>query len=78
MRVLRKSAGKLKARTSILVLDETGAEIVCPRCGEDIRLPLTIGPELRKALEIEAEPPQTRPRLVLLESKDLDRLKTDP
>ncbi len=40
--VFRSDEGKLKAKTSMLVLHRDGdTEIVCPRCGGGIILPLT-------------------------------------
>ena len=69
--VVYHAGDKLKIRTRMLALSETGAEVVCRRCGADVPIDLALGEELRKAL---GELPK---RLVLRNSaKSLDGLKS--
>lgn len=69
--VVYNAGDRLKVRTRMLALSETGAEVVCRRCGGDVQLDLEIGQELRKAL---AETPK---RLVI-KGKSLDTKKSNP
>lgn len=49
--VVYNAGGKLKVRTTMLALTESGAEVVCPRCHADVPLDLHLGEELLRALQ---------------------------
>lgn len=68
-RVIQKARdGKLKVRTSMLAMGLSGVEVVCRKCGGDVSLPLEMGEELRKALEVKPV------RRLVLFRKKLDSL----
>jgi hypothetical protein len=54
--IVYHAGDKLKVRTRMLALTKSGAEVVCRRCGADVKLDLRLGSELRKALAMESPP----------------------
>ena len=68
--VVYNAGGKLKVRTTMLLIAKGGVQVVCRRCGEAVPLDLAVGDELVKAMADD-------PRLVI-GKKGLTRAGNDP